>query len=173
NLEGDRQADLRVHGGPYKAVYLYPSEHYAWWKKELPGMELPFGMFGENLTTEGLLETHVHIGDQFRFGSAVLQVTQPRMPCSKLAMRLGLPNMVKRFWHSGRPGIYFSIVEEGELGSGDAIELVSADAEKVSIAEVVRLYKGELTDDELLERALRAPLYGSWKREIQSRLSEA
>jgi MOSC domain-containing protein YiiM len=173
NLEGDRQADLRVHGGPYKAVYLYPSEHYDYWAAELPGADLPFGAFGENLTTAGLDEESANIGDQFRIGSVVLQVTQPRMPCFKLGLRFNRTDMVQRFWNSGRSGIYFSISREGELGSGDAIERVAADPEEVSVADVVRLYKGDTNDGALFARALRAPLYGSWKQEIRSRRAEA
>lgn len=172
NLEGDRQSDLRVHGGPYKAVYLYASEHYSWWAQELPDADLPFGVFGENLTTEGIDEETVHIGDRFRIGSAILQIAQPRMPCFKLALRFNRPDMVKRFWESGRCGVYLSIVEEGALGSGDAIEPVAADPEQVSVADILRLYKGETRDEDLFARALRAPLFGSWKQEIRSRWVE-
>ena len=172
NLDGDRQADLTVHGGPNKAVYLYPAEHYAYWAAQLPDMELPFGVFGENLTSEGVHEASAHIGDQFRIGSAVLQVTQPRMPCYKLALRFGRADMVKRFWASGRPGIYFSVVEEGDLARGDAMEQVAADPEQVSVADILRLYKGEDTGKDLFWRALRSPLSGSWKEEIRSRLAE-
>ncbi|MGA8030263.1 MAG: MOSC domain-containing protein [Bryobacteraceae bacterium] len=171
NLDGDRQADLTVHGGPNKAVYLYPSEHYSYWAKELPEMDLPFGMFGENLTTEGVSEEKLHIGDRLRIGSAILQVSQPRMPCFKLGIRFGRADIVKRFWASGRPGIYFSVVKEGELERGDAIEEVASDPEGVSVADVVRLYRGETTDDDLFQRALRTPLSGSWKEEIRSRMS--
>jgi MOSC domain-containing protein YiiM len=169
NIEGDRQADLTVHGGPSKAIYAYSSEHYAPWAYELARPDLPFGNFGENLTTEGLTEERVHIGDQYRIGSAILQVTQPRMPCFKLALRFGRADMVKLFWKSGRSGVYFAIVREGELGSGDEIEPVAAHPDHVSVADVVRVYKGETTDDDLFERVLRAPLHGSWKREIHER----
>ncbi len=172
NLEGDRQSDLRVHGGPYKAVYLYPSEHYSYWAEQFPQMDLPFGMFGENLTTEGVNEDSVHIGDQFRIGSAILQIAQPRMPCFKLALRFNRSDMVKRFWHSGHSGIYFSVVEEGDLGRYDVIEQVAADPERVSVADVVRLYKGEAKDEDLFRRALRAPLFGSWKQDIRSRWTQ-
>ena len=110
------QSDLTVHGGPNKAVYCYPEEHYSYWKKQLPELDLSFGMFGENLTTEGITEETVCVGDQFRVGSALLQVTQPRMPCFKLGIRFGRADMVKRFWQSGRSGIYFSVVEEGDVG---------------------------------------------------------
>jgi MOSC domain-containing protein YiiM len=173
NVEGDRQSDPRVHGGPYKAVYLYPSEHYAYWSKELPGADLPFGAFGENLTTAGLNEESAHIGDRFRIGSVMLQVTQPRMPCFKLALRFNRADMVQRFWNSGRSGMYFSIVREGELGAGDPFEQVAADPQQVSVADVVRLYKGDTKDGALYARALQAPLYGSWKQEIRSRRADA
>ncbi len=172
NIEGDRQADLRVHGGPYKAVYMYPEEHYSFWKAELGLETLEYGAFGENLTTRGLLEEKIRIGDQFRAGSGVLQVTQPRMPCFKLQLRFGRSDMVKKFWQSGRSGVYFSINREGFLEAGDQLERISDGPEDVSIADVVRLYKGEEWREEVRNRALRAPLYGSWKAGIQSRLVE-
>lgn len=169
NVEGDRQSDLTVHGGPSKAVYSYSSEHYPFWAAQIPGTPLPPGAFGENLTTEGMLEDRVHIGDTFRAGSAVLQVTQPRMPCFKLAIRMNRPDMVKRFWASGRSGIYFSIVEEGEFESGDALELLRADASRVTVSDVIRLYKRETADADLFSRAMNAPLFGSWKSDIRER----
>jgi len=169
NLEGDRQADPTVHGGTYKAVYLYPAEHYHYWAAQLPQADLPYGAFGENLTSKGLLEESVRIGDRFRIGTAVLQVTQPRMPCYKLGIRFGRPDMVKRFWLSGFSGIYFSVVEEGELGAGDAIEPVAEGPEEISVAEVVRLLRGDENDPEKLKRAMRAPLHGSWKEDIDAR----
>jgi MOSC domain-containing protein YiiM len=169
NIQGDRQSDLTVHGGPNKAVYCYPREHYSYWKEQLPDMELPYGVFGENLTTEGVTEDAVTIGDQFRVGSAVLQVTQPRMPCFKLGIRFGRADMVKLFWRSGRSGIYFSVVEEGDVAAGDPIEKIAEGPEEISVADVVRLYRGDETSAELLERALRAPLSGSWKEELRER----
>ncbi len=169
NLAGDRQADLTVHGGRDKAVYGYPHEHYAQWRAELDGMELPFGMFGENLTTEGVTEHQLHIGDTLRIGSTVLKVTQPRMPCYKLALRFGRPDMVKRFWRSGRSGFYFSVVEEGDIGAGDAIELIAEDPGRVTIAQVGELARAERPDRELLQRALASPLKGGWKEQLQER----
>jgi MOSC domain-containing protein YiiM len=169
NIAGDRQSDLTVHGGPYKAVYCYPAEHYTYWKEQLPGRELPYGMFGENPTTEGITEDGVSIGDRFLVGSAVLQVTQPRMPCFKLGIRFDLATMVKRFWQSGRPGIYFSVVEEGDVAAGDQIERIAEGPERITVADVVRLYSGEDTSSELLARALRAPLPGEWKEELRER----
>jgi MOSC domain-containing protein YiiM len=172
NLEGDRQADLTAHGGPYKAVYAYPSEHYSHWAAQLPGFDLPPGAFGENLTTESMDEETVHIGDRFRIGSAIVQVAQPRMPCFKLGIRFGRPEMVKEFWNSNRPGIYFSVVTEGELQRGDTIHQVDEGPERVSVADIVRLYKGEIFDRELIDRALKSPLHGSWKTGIRSWIEE-
>ena len=171
NLEGDRQADLTVHGGVYKAVYAYPSEHYAWWREQLPAMELPWGMVGENLTTAGLSEEELRIGDRLRIGTAVLQVTQPRMPCFKLAAKFGRADMVKRFWESGRSGFYLSVVTEGELGAGDPIEFgTPAAGPAITISEVVKLYRDPSPAREALERALGSPLAPSWKEELRERL---
>jgi MOSC domain-containing protein YiiM len=158
NLDGDRQADLTVHGGPNKAVYGYASEHYPYWRKQYPSMELSWGVFGENLTTVGVSEHSLHIGDVVRVGSAVLRVVQPRQPCYKLQIRFGRDDIIQRFLVSGRSGFYFSIVEEGELEAGSAIEVVSRDENKVTIADVHRLYLGVAPDQELLQRALRVPV---------------
>ena len=170
NIAGDQQADLRVHGGENKAVYLYPSEHYDFWRGELPHMQLDPGMFGENLTTEGVDEREVHIGDRFRIGTVVLQVSQPRMPCFKLGLKFGRTDMVKRFWLSGRSGIYFSIVEEGELAAGDEIVPVTRMANGITVAELVRLYRDPHPDAARIQVALDAPLAGSWKTELRARL---
>ena len=121
NVAGDQQADLSVHGGVDKAVYAYPGEHYAFWREALPGVELPWGAFGENLTTDGLSEATVRVGDELRIGSTQLVVTQPRMPCFKLNVRFGRPDMVKRFLRSGRTGFYLAVVQEGDIGPGDAV----------------------------------------------------
>ena len=170
NIDGDRQSDLTVHGGPNKAVYCYPSEHYPYWRGQLPAHDLSvYGNFGENLTTAGLLETDVFIGDIYRAGTAVLRVTQPRMPCFKLGIRFNLPTMVKLFWKSGRSGIYFSIVEEGEVAAGDSLERIARGPEEITVSDIVRLYRGDETSPELFERALRAPISGSWKEEIRER----
>jgi MOSC domain-containing protein YiiM len=138
NLEGDRQADLTVHGGPYKAVYVYPSEHYEYWKRELPDTEIVTGMFGENLTTEGLVEEDVYVGDRLRIGTAEFAVTQPRQPCFKLAIRFGRTDILRRFALSGFSGFYLSIEKTGILQSGDPVELISRDPKGHSIASVVR-----------------------------------
>jgi MOSC domain-containing protein YiiM len=138
NLDGDRQADLTVHGGREKAVYVYPSEHYAHWRQELPGMDLAYGSFGENFTTEGLDEESVHIGDRFRIGEAVVEVTQPRMPCYKLAVRFKRPDMPKRFHASGRCGFYLAVLQEGELGPGDTFERIARNQRGLSVRETYR-----------------------------------
>jgi len=156
-----------------KAVYGYPAEHYEYWRSELPGMELPWGMFGENLTTEGLLEEVVNIGDRFRIGSSVLMVTQPRMPCYKLQVKFGRDDIVKRFLRSGRPGFYFSVLEEGEVRTGDEIELISRDENNVTIADIARLYVGERDNLDLLNRAVQVEaLPGSWRDYFQRQIEK-
>jgi MOSC domain-containing protein YiiM len=156
NLDGDLQADLTVHGGAEKAVYAYPMEHYAYWRQEFPNDELPWGAFGENLTVEGVLEAEVNIGDRFRIGTAEVMVTQPRFPCFKLNIKFGRDDMVKRFLNSRLSGIYFSVVQEGEIGAGDAITLVSRDENNVTVADIVQIYVREASDD-LIRRAIQVP----------------
>ena len=136
NLAGDAQADLRVHGGWSKAVYIYPSEHYEFWQTEFPEMDLPFGMFGENLTSEGLLEKDVNVGDRFRIGTAEFVVTEPRQPCYKLGIRFNRADIIKRFAKSGRSGFYLAIEKTGDLGAGDEIEFLSREANQPSIFEI-------------------------------------
>ncbi len=135
-LDGDKQADLTVHGGLEKALYAYPSEHYDFWKTELGRAVLPWGMFGENLTTEALLEDVVRVGDEFRIGSAQVVVTQPRFPCYKLGIKFGTMEMAKRFRACSRSGFYLSVLKEGEVGPGDDIELIRRNASRPTIAEV-------------------------------------
>jgi MOSC domain-containing protein YiiM len=156
NLDGDQQADLTVHGGTEKAIYAYPMEHYAYWRQELPEEALPWGAFGENLTIEGLSETTVNIGDRFRIGTAEVMVTQPRFPCFKLNLKFGRDDMVKRFLNSRLSGIYFSVVQEGEVGAGDAIELVGRDEHNITVADIVKIYVREANDD-LVRRAIQVP----------------
>lgn len=164
NLDGDRQADLSVHGGVSKAVYAYPSEHYEFWKKELPEMELPYGMFGENFTTEGLLEEAVNVGDRFRIGEAELMVTEPRLPCYKLGIKFGRPDIIKKFLQSRRTGFYFAVLKEGEVKPGDAIELLSHDANNIAVSDITRLYAFEKDDLETLQRAVKLEaLSESWR----------
>jgi MOSC domain-containing protein YiiM len=172
NIEGDRQSDLSVHGGVDKAVYAYPAEHYEFWRGELPRAELPWGAFGENLTTEGVLED-VRIGDRFRIGSAEFVVTQPRMPCFKLGIRFGRPDILKTFLRSGRSGFYFAVTKEGEVGAGDPIEPIARAHEGLTVAEVVRLYTVDAENQELLRRAVQtSALPGSWRDYFRERLWE-
>jgi MOSC domain-containing protein YiiM len=171
NLDGDRQADLSVHGGPEKAVYVYPSEHYEFWKQELPGMELPWGMFGENLTTTGLFETEVNIGDKFRVGTAEVMVTQPRMPCYKLGIRFGRADIIKRFLISERSGFYLSVLKEGEVGAGDEFELLQKNASGIRVVDVTRLYSSEKDNHDLMRRAIATEaLPESWRQYFLKRL---
>jgi MOSC domain-containing protein YiiM len=170
NLDGDRQADLRVHGGRSKAVYVYPSEHYAYWRDELPGVELPWGMFGENLTTQGLLEGDVNIGDRFRIGSAEVTVTEPRMPCSKLGLKFGRDDIIKRFLASRRTGFYLTVTVEGEVGAGDPIEAASRDSLGVTVRDITDLYATKRRDDALLRRAVQVEaLPESWRAYLRAR----
>ena len=171
NLEGDQQSDLSVHGGIDKAVYAYPSEHYPFWRKELPGIDLPAGVFGENFTTEGLLEETVHIGDRLRIGSAHFVVTQPRMPCFKLGIRFNRPDIVKRFLQSGRAGFYLGVLVEGEVTAGDSIELLARDENGITLADVISLYRTDATNQELLRRATElASLPKAWRDYFRKRL---
>lgn len=171
NLAGDGQADLSVHGGPYKAVYAYPAEHYDYWRKELSDPELAWAAFGENLTTEGLNESAVHIGDRFRMGTTELVVTQPRMPCYKLGIKFGTQEIVKHFLMSRRTGFYFSVAKEGEIEKGDAIELVGVEAGNLTVADITRLYAFETNDREGLRRAARLEaLPESWREYFEEKL---
>jgi MOSC domain-containing protein YiiM len=171
NLDGDRQADLSVHGGVTKAVYAYPSEHYEYWRSQLPDVEFPFGQFGENFTTEGLFEDDVYIGDRFRIGNAEFVVTEPRMPCSKLVVKFQRPDIAKRFLQSRRSGFYFSVVREGEVRAGDQIEKLTVESSDVSVADIVRLYAFEKDDVDTLRRVARLEaLPDSWRRHFNERL---
>lgn len=173
NLEGDRQADLSVHGGPSKAVYVYPSEHYDYWKHELPEMKLPWGMFGENFTSTGLFESELNIGDKFRIGSAVVMVTEPRMPCYKLGIKFGRSDIVKKFLASERTGFYFAVLQEGEVGVGDRIELIERSKRSIKVSDITRLYTREKHNTDLLRRAIEVEAVpDSWKNYFQHRLEK-
>jgi MOSC domain-containing protein YiiM len=168
NLDGDRQADLTVHGGADKAVYVYPFEHYDYWRSELPDTELPLGIFGENFTTTGLREEELNIGDRFAIGSVKLMVTQPRLPCYKLGIRFGRSDMVKRFLTSRRTGFYFRVLQEGEVVTGDTLELVSRDSNNITVADITQLYVREQDNPELLHRATQLEaLPQSWRDYFQ------
>jgi len=176
NLDGDRQADLSVHGGEDKAVYCYPLEHYDYWKKELPGRDLPMGVFGENFTTDGLLEHSVHLGDRFSVGTAEVIVTQPRMPCYKLGVRFASDDLVKRFLASGRSGFYVSVAREGQVAAGAEIKVVAREANAVPVSALTHLYVAKrYADDDvaLVQRALHvAALPESWKEYLRARLEK-
>jgi MOSC domain-containing protein YiiM len=164
NLQGDGQADPSVHGGASKAVYAYPAEHYGFWREELGEAHLPWGMFGENFTTEGLAEAGVHIGDRFRIGTAEVMVTEPRLPCYKLGVKFGREDIVKKFLRSMRTGFYFAVVKEGEVETGDAIEVLRRDANGISIAEVTLTYLHKKHDALSIKRVLGAEhLTAGWR----------
>jgi MOSC domain-containing protein YiiM len=181
NLDGDRQADLTVHGGEYKAVYCYSLVHYDYWKKELPGRELPMGMFGENFTIDGgedrLREETVFLGDRFSVGTAEVVVTQPRLPCYKLGIRFGADDMVKRFLASGRTGFYVAVVREGEVGVGDEMKVIGRGAEGVAVSEITRLYVAKTFGEAEIRAVRRAlevkELPESWKEYFRERLGYA
>jgi MOSC domain-containing protein YiiM len=173
NLDGDRQADLSVHGGVNKAAYGYPSEHYAAWNAELPDPARTWGAFGENFTTEGLLETDISIGDRYRVGSAVVRVATPRLPCFKLAAKFQRDDMIERFVRSGRSGFYFSVIEEGEVGAGDEFELLGREEPTLTIAEINGLYTAKSPDRETLQRSLHVELLPeSWRVRFRARLAD-
>jgi MOSC domain-containing protein YiiM len=173
NVEGDMQSDLTVHGGAGKAVYVYPAEHYAFWREELPGVGLPWGAFGENLTTEGLVEDSVRIGDTFKVGSAELVVTQPRMPCFKLGIRFRRPDVVKLFLRSGRTGFYAAVAREGEVTGGDAVTWIARYEPAITIAEIVQLYSADAANQDLLRRASAlSALPEGWRDSFRKRLWE-
>jgi len=176
NLDGDRQADLTVHGGAHKAVYVYPLEHYTYWKKELPDRDLPPSSFGENFTTEGLLEGSLYIGDRFSVGSAEVVVTQPRLPCYKLGIRFQMDDMVRRFLASGLTGFYLAVAREGEVGAGDRITALARDPNAVPVSEITRLYVAKRygqKDVASVRRALLvAALPESWKAYFSDRLQK-
>lgn len=164
NLDGDRQADLKVHGGPSKAVYAYPSEHYQFWRAEFPQMNLAWGMFGENFTTEGVIEDALYIGDRFRIGEAEVMATEPRMPCYKLGIKFGRADIIKRFLTSRRTGFYFAVVREGMVGEGDTLELAGREQQQISVADITRLYAFQKDDLEALRRAVAVDaLPENWK----------
>jgi MOSC domain-containing protein YiiM len=174
NLDGDRQADLGIHGGPSKAVYGYPSEHYPNWRRELPGVDLPWGMFGENFTTLGLAEDGLQVGDRFQIGSAIVMVRQPRTPCYKLAARFQRDDMLERFLLSGRSGFYFSVEHEGSVAAEDDFQLLTRNQDGITIAEMNRLFVREKYNQDLLRKAIQtAALPENWREYFAERLDQA
>lgn len=172
-LEGDRQIDKRYHGGPDKAVYVYSSDYYSWWEKEL-GRALAPGAFGENLTVAGFDEADCCVGDLYRAGGALLRALEPRLPCYKLGLRFGDASVVKRFQARGWWGVYFGVVEEGELRAGDAFERVAAAPERVPVAELARLRYAAAPEPAALRRALSAcALTADWRRILTERAEKA
>ena len=174
NIDGDEQADLSVHGGADKAIYAYPAEHYEFWRKELPGTDLPWGSFGENITIEGIVEKQIHIGDRLCAGTVELVVTQPRLPCYKLNAKFEREDMVKRFLRSRRTGFYVSVAREGEIAAGDALHFLSRDEHEVTIADITRLYAFDRHDIEAMRRAVSvAALPESWRAYFTERAGRA
>src|SRR5271166_5998677 len=174
NLDGDQQADLSVHGGPYKAVYAYPSEHYDFWRRELPDIDMPWGMFGENFTTEGLTEDDLHIGDRLQIGSAIVMVRQPRMPCYKLAAKFQRDDMLERFLSSGRSGFYFSVEQEGTVAAGDTFTFLSRNPVGITIAQMNTLFATDRYSRPLLEKAIATEaLPESWRDYFAERMVRA
>lgn len=177
NLDGDGQADLTVHGGADMADYAYPREHYAFWRDELPGLDLPWGAFGENLTTAGLGEDSVCIGDRYRIGSAEVRVTQPRVPCFKLGIRHGRDDIVKRFLWSGRSGFYLAVTREGEVRTDDRIERLEQGHPALSVAAVARLHRERPADAasrELMALAAECGMLAeTWRADFRERLERA
>jgi MOSC domain-containing protein YiiM len=176
NLDGDRQADLTVHGGEFKAVYCYPLVYYDFWKTQLPGKDLALAVFGENFTIDSFAEDSIHLGDQFSVGSAQVVVTQPRLPCYKLGIRFQADDMVKRFLASARTGFYLAVTREGEVGAGDEMKLVARDPNAVPVSEITRLYiakRFSATDVVSLQKALQVEvLPESWKQYFRERITE-
>jgi len=171
NLDGDRQADLTVHGGAFKAVYAYPSEHYGFWREELPGTEMPWGMFGENFTTEGLFEPELHIGDRLQIGPAVIVVRQPRIPCYKLAVKFRREDILTRFLRSGRSGFYFSVEQEGSVQGGDSFAFLSREPLAITIAEMNHLFADDRYNRQLLDKAIATPaLPENWRDYFRKRI---
>ena len=172
NINADRQADPEVHGGLDKAIYAYPAEHYPFWREQFPEMELPWGMFGENLTLTGLLEDTVHLC-HFQVGSAKLVVTQPRLPCFKLGIKFGRDDILKRFLMSGMTGFYFAVLEEGEVAAGDTISLLHQDEHLVQVADIVRLYREDKYNLDLIRRVVAVEaLPEEWREYFQERIEK-
>ena len=174
NLAGDRQGNPRTHGGPDMAVYVYSRDHYAYWEKDLGTGPLACGAFGENLTVTGMADNEVSIGDVFAIGSARFQVTEPRTPCHKLAMKFDDPNLPRRFFKSHRLGFYFRVLTEGEVGAGDEITCEARDPAGLTIAEIAGLWADQGASAQALSRALDvAALSQTWREALETRLDSS
>ena len=173
NLDGDKQADPIGHGGIYKAAYVYSIENYDYWKGELGRTDFTHGQFGENFTVEGMLEDQIHIGDVFRVGSALVEVTQPRVPCFKLGIKMGMPQFLKPFLASCRVGFYLRVLEEGEVGAGDILELTKTDPERITVKEMCHLLYFDPKNLEGARKALRIQaLSPGWRESFEKRLTK-
>jgi MOSC domain-containing protein YiiM len=172
NLDGDGQADLVGHGGTYKAAYAYPVENYEYWERELGRTDFAFGQFGENFTVEGMPEGEIHIGDVFRVGGALIEVTQPRVPCYKLGLKMGLRGFEKMFLASCRVGFYLRVLEEGEVGAGDVLVRVRTDPERMTVREMCHLLYFDPENLEGAKKALRIrALSPGWRQSFEDRLA--
>ncbi len=173
NFEGDQQADLSVHGGPDKAIYVYPAQYYNFWRDQYPEIDFKWGMFGENLTVSGLSDAEVNIGDRFQIGTTELVVTQPRLPCYKLGLRFGRNDIIKRFAKQGYNGFYLAVIREGDIGAGDKIILLGKDKNGVKVSDIVRLFSNRKSDLAEVNRAIAVEaLPDSWKDYFLERLEE-
>jgi MOSC domain-containing protein YiiM len=174
NLDGDGQADLKAHGGIHKAAYVYSIENYDYWKRELGRTDFTFGQFGENFTVQGMLDDAIYVGDVFRVGGALVEVTQPRVPCFKLGIKMRFPQFPKMFLTSGRPGFYLRVLEEGEVGAGDVLDRVKTDPERMTVQEVCHLLYFDQKNLEGAQKALRIQaLSPGWRGSFEERLIKA
>lgn len=172
NLDGDAQADLKNHGGPDKAVCVYAHEHYAHWQQQFALPELPLGAFGENFTTQGLLESNVCIGDTFAAGEVLVQLSQPRQPCWKLARRWQIGDLAVQVQNTGFTGWYFRVLQEGMVGSGDVLRLVERPYSHLTVAEANRIMHHDQMDWDGVARLLECPLLSaSWQSSLRRRIN--
>jgi MOSC domain-containing protein YiiM len=173
NIDGDGQGDRAGHGGEHRAVFVYQYDSYRYWQSQLGRMSLTYGQFGENFTVEGLADTEVCIGDRYRIGGALFEVTQPRVTCYRVGIRMNEPEMAALLVKHGRPGFYFRVIEEGEVEAGDEIAQVAAGPERMSVFEINALLYMPGHPRDSLERALRIPaLSGGWRHSFEALLEQ-
>lgn len=173
DVEGDHVIDRRYHGGADKACYLYSAERYSFWKEKYPDADWGLGMFGENLTVEGLNETEIRIGDRYLAGGAIVEVSQPRQPCFKLGIRFGNQQVVDDFWVSGFPGVYVRIIQNGHVKTGDRLQLIYRIEESLSVAEVFSVFRKDVENVGLMKKALNDPrLASSCAKDIRKLLDQ-